>query len=83
MSELTRGTQEYREAVLQANGAALELISTYGLLKDEDWELDENGNYRILDSGLDKLQTKREEAVRDNYSKKINENNADLNASAS
>lgn len=83
MGELTQGTQEYREAVLKANEAALDLINTYDLLKGSDWNLDENGNYRISEEGLNKLQTKREEILRDNYSKKIDENNANLDVSAS
>ena len=52
---LTKGTQEWRDAVRETNNNALELIKTYSLLKDNDYSIDSDGIIHINQSTQNKI----------------------------
>ena len=54
---LAKGTEEYTEALMEANAAARELIDTYELTSDQ-FHVDENGLIQIDENAL---QTKKDE----------------------
>jgi hypothetical protein len=49
LDKLTKGTEEYKEAVRQANNAAIELLNTYKNLK---YEINDEGLIVIDEAGL-------------------------------
>ena len=57
---LTRGTDEYREAVLQANEAAMELLNTYDNLT---YEIDADGLIKIDESSLAEAKQQQLDAL--------------------
>ena len=60
LDKLTKGTEEYKEAVLQANNAAVELLNTYKNLK---YEINDEGLIVIDEAGLAAAQ--RESLLRE------------------
>ena len=69
---LTKYTDEYREAIIKADEAALELIKKYDLIKDQDWFVDENGHI-VINS-----ESKQRALNRDSYTDLIESNNAEI-----
>lgn len=64
LSELTKGTQEYRDALQAANEAGLELInSTDNLKRGEDYEW-ENGELKISNAAMDRIKDEEEDNVK-------------------
>lgn len=61
LSELTKGTNEWREAIIEANEKALELINNYEGL---EYTIDENGLINIDEDSLRELQTQKSKEVR-------------------
>lgn len=61
LSELTKGTNEWREAITEANEKALELINNYEGL---EYIIDENGLINIDEDSLRELQTQKSKEVR-------------------
>lgn len=61
LSELTKGTNEWREAITEANEKALELINNYEGL---EYTIDENGLINIDEDSLRELQTQKSKEVR-------------------
>lgn len=55
LDKLTKGTQEWRQAMMEANAQALELINSYGLIKDEDYTIDKDGVIRLNETSMDSL----------------------------
>ena len=55
ISELTKGTEEYTEAVRQANEYAMELINTYGLISGQDYTFS-NGIFNIDNEAFSRAQ---------------------------
>lgn len=53
LDSLVEGTEEFKDALKDANDKALELIKTYGLIRGQDYEVD-NGRINIYDSALEK-----------------------------
>lgn len=66
LDSLTQGTQEYREALNQANEAALELIKLGNLIKGEDYTI-ENGEIIINDSSMQKAKEAKFNDMQDAY----------------
>lgn len=66
LDSLTQGTQEYREALNQANEAALELIKLGNLIKGEDYTI-ENGEIIINDSSMQKAKEAKFNEMQDAY----------------
>ena len=64
LDDLKVGTEEFTEALAKANEQAWNLIEDYGLIKDEDWHIDEETGKIVIDkSGKDKAtQEAKEEA---------------------
>lgn len=64
LDDLKVGTEEFTEALAEANEQAWNLIETYGLIKGEDWHIDEETGKIVIDkSGKDKAtQEAKEEA---------------------
>lgn len=64
LQSLTAGTLEFRDALLQANKIAQEIIDTNNLSYGSDWNYDERGIIRIKDTAYEKAletaQRKRE-----------------------
>ena len=68
LNKLTKGTLEWRDALLQANAISKEIIDLGGLEygKDKDWYIDENGVYQISAEGIEKAldrNLKRQETL--------------------
>ena len=59
LGELTKGTEEYREALKEANRQALKLIDSYGLIEGTDFTT-HNGEILINESSLDRVRTEKE-----------------------
>lgn len=53
LDSLVEGTDEFKDALKEANDKALELIKTYGLIRGQDYEVN-NGRINIYDSALEK-----------------------------
>jgi hypothetical protein len=64
LKELTKGTDEYREALTKANEAALELIRTNNLEKGKDYTV-ENGEIVFLNNTLENLQNSQFDATQE------------------
>ena len=64
LDDLKVGTEEFTEALAEANEQAWNLIETYGLIKGEDWHINEETGKIVIDkSGKDKAtQEAKEEA---------------------
>lgn len=58
LDSLTKGTQEYKEALDEANHVALELIDTLGLIKGQDYTV-EDGEIKIKESALEQAQKEK------------------------
>ena len=56
LKELTKGTEEYREALLKANEAAMELIETGNLVYGKDWKTVDG----VIEISRDAMKTARE-----------------------
>ena len=91
LGELTRGTHEWREAVVALNGEILDLVNTYpelsqfltnegGVLKIdyEKTALDKNGQEQTVDSILNSYLRKQTEAQQIYNHKQINEKRAEI-----
>lgn len=64
LSDLTKGTQEYRDALQAANEAGLELInSTNNLKRGEDYEW-KNGELKISNAAMDRIKDEEEDNVK-------------------
>ena len=64
LSELTKGTQEYRDALQAANEAGLNLInSTNNLKRGEDYKW-ENGELKISNAAMDRIKDEEEDNVK-------------------
>lgn len=64
LSELTKGTQEYRDALQAANEAGLNLINnTNGLKRGEDYEW-KNGELKISDAAMNRIKDEEEDNVK-------------------
>ena len=64
LSELTKGTQEYRDALQAANEAGLNLInSTNNLKRGEDYEW-KNGELKISNAAMDRIKDEEEDNVK-------------------
>ena len=64
LSELTKGTQEYIDALQTANEAGLELINnTNGLKRGEDYEW-KNGELKISDAAMNRIKDEEEDSVK-------------------
>ena len=66
LDSLTKGTQEYREALNEANTAALELIKLGNLVKGEDYDI-EGGEIIIKDDAMDKAKEAKFNEMQDAY----------------
>lgn len=53
LDSLVEGTEKFKDALKDANDKALELIKTYGLIRGQDYEVN-NGRINIYDSALEK-----------------------------
>lgn len=53
LDNLQKGTTEWKEALIEANDAALELINTYD---DLEYKVDENGRIKITEESLEAAQ---------------------------
>lgn len=56
LKNLKFGTQEFTDALENANEQAWELIRKYNLVKDKDWKIGNNGEIIITQEGKDKSQ---------------------------
>lgn len=66
INKMTMGTQEWRDAIDAANESALDLISTYGDLKQGvDWAIDSNGLIRFSERGKEKAMDYARQQVED------------------
>ena len=73
IEDLTKGTKEYEEAVKAANDQALELIKSNNLLKNQDWQYNNEGIIEFLKdenglTALDRNLSNLERAERDSES---------------
>lgn len=59
LSALTEGTEEYREALKEANRQALKLIDSYDLIEGTDFTM-RNGEIIINESSLNRVQAEKE-----------------------
>lgn len=66
LDELTKGTEEYREALKEANRQALELISQYGLIEGQDYEW-QGDELVIKDSAMSRVKSEKEAEVDQAY----------------
>ena len=65
LANMTKGTEEYRDALKEANEAALELISAGNLTKDDyDWE---DGQLKIDEAALTRVKEEQANEVSKAY----------------
>lgn len=64
IGSLTKGTQEYADAVENANEKAKELIETYNLFNSENWYKDSNGLIQFKDNVLEDIQNQADQRAR-------------------
>ena len=66
LDELTKGTEEYEDALKEANRAAMELINKYGLIEGEHYKWD--GNELVInEDAMDKVMASKEAEVDEAY----------------
>ncbi len=66
LDELTKGTEEYREALKEANRQAMELINQYGLIEGQDFNW-VDGEIVINDDSLNRVKREKEKEVDTQY----------------
>ena len=59
LNTLTKGTQEWKDAIRESNAQALELIDTLNLMKDQDYTIDNDGVIHISKSALNKAEEQK------------------------
>ena len=69
---LKKYTDEYKESILKADEAALELIKKYDLIKGQDWTIDKDGHITI------NPESKKNALDKDYYNNLINDNKAEI-----
>lgn len=52
LNELTKGTQEFRDALIQANDVAMGMIKSGGLQYGKDWKYNDNGAIEFIEEGF-------------------------------
>ena len=62
LDNLTKGTEEYRQALKEANRQALELINQYGLIEGQDYEW-EGDELVIKDSAKSRVRSEKEDEM--------------------
>lgn len=62
LDNLTKGTEEYRQALKEANRQALELINQYGLIEGQDYEW-EGDELVIKDSAMSRIRSEKEDEM--------------------
>lgn len=62
LDDLTKGTEEYRQALKEANRQALELINQYGLIEGQDYEW-QGDELVIKDSAMSRVRAEKEDEV--------------------
>lgn len=55
LEDLEVGTIEWREAIVDANQSLIDLLSTYGMLSEQNFTTDENGLMTITDEAREQL----------------------------
>lgn len=65
LSQLVIGTDEWKEALIDANDAALELINNFNLIQGQDYEIGPNGQITFTKEGNDKIETGQSEMLND------------------
>lgn len=66
LDNLTKGTEEYKEALREANEQALALISQFGLIQGQDYDI-LNGQIQINEDSLKKVKTEQAAIVDNAY----------------
>ena len=66
LDNLTKGTQEYKEALKEANRQAMELINQYGLIEGQDYEW-QGDELVIKDEAMDRVAREKEAEVDKTY----------------
>lgn len=61
IDNLTYGTVEWRDAVNELNDEVDDLIEKYGLIKEQDWDIDAQGRKYITDTGAESMRTSMDE----------------------
>lgn len=62
LDELTKGTEEYKEALKEANRQAMDLINQYGLIEDQDYEW-QGDELVIKDEAMSRVKSAKEDEV--------------------
>ncbi len=60
IDDLTYGTTEWRQAVVDLNSEVSELIKQYNLIKGIDWDTDSQGREYISEAGINNIQSQLE-----------------------
>ena len=66
IDQLTIGTEEFTNAITEANSQALDLIQKYSLLADAEknyYSIDENGLINITEAGLDAIKEQQQNTI--------------------
>lgn len=66
IDQLTIGTEEFTNAITEANSQALDLIQKYSLLADAEknyYSIDENGLINITEAGLDAVKEQQQKTI--------------------
>lgn len=66
IDQLTIGTEEFTNAIIEANSKALDLIQKYDILSDkskEYYSVDENGLINITEAGLDAIKEQQQNMI--------------------
>lgn len=66
IDQLTIGTEEFTNAITEANSQALDLIQKYSLLADAEknyYSIDENGLINITEAGLDAIKEQQQNMI--------------------
>ena len=86
LEALDKETQEFSDAITQANEKAWELINTLGLIYGEDWDYGKNGEIIINKDSIEEKKREqsevREKAIVATSSTKIDEAKEDYNVAA-
>ena len=73
LSELTKGTLEYKEALIEANDKAIELIQTNSLLEGVDYHYNDDG---LIEINPNSLQQAQKNALQNEMQMQANANRA-------
>ena len=83
LDEMTRGTYEWRSAIMETNDEIINLLTSYGLLKEGMYEINSDGLWSITEAGKEAIENiafeRQQEAFNNKYLAQIDVNRAEIN----